>query len=73
MAKRFKKVLPHIIHEDQKGFLPGRYIGENLRMLYDILAYTDVNHIPGMLLLIDFEKAFDSVAWTFIDKCMDFF
>lgn len=73
IAQRLKSVLPHIIHEDQKGFLPGRFIGENHRMLYDLLVYTDLNNIPGLLLLIDFEKAFDSVAWTFIEKCLDFF
>lgn len=73
IAERLKSVLPEIIHEDQKGFLPGRFIGENLRMLYDILFYTDANNIPGLLLLIDFEKAFDSVSWSFMQKCLDYF
>ena len=30
-------------------------------------------NIPGMLLLIDFEKAFDSLSWTFIEKALDLF
>ena len=29
--------------------------------------------ILGLLLLIDFEKAFDSVSWSFMQKCLDFF
>lgn len=73
IANRLKKVLPQIIHRNQKGFLKGRYIGENIRELYDTLVYTEKKNIPGMLLLIDFEKAFDSVAWSFILKCLDFF
>ena len=42
--------------------MEGRYIGENTRLLYDIMQYTEEQHIPGLLLLIDFEKAFDSLS-----------
>ena len=73
IANRLKKVLPSLIHSDQTGFIAGRYIGENVRTLYDLLQYTEKNKIPGLLLLIDFEKAFDSVAWPFIKKVLDFF
>ena len=73
IAFRIKNVLPNIIHGDQTGFLAGRYIGENIRLLYDVLYHTEENNIPGQILLIDFFKAFDSVAWSFIEKCLDFF
>ena len=73
IAERLKTVLPKIISEDQTGFITGRYIGQNLRILYDIIFYTDKQNIPGMLLLIDFEKAFDSVSWDFLFKTLDFF
>ena len=68
IADRLKLVLPSIINECQKGFLPGRYIGENIRLLYDVLVHTENSKIPGLLLLVDFEKAFDSIAWSFIKK-----
>ena len=73
IAERIKLVLPKIINSDQTGFIPGRYIGENTRLIYDIMLYTEENDIPGILLLIDFEKAFDSVSWNFIDNVLDFF
>ena len=73
IANRIKTVLPKLINEDQTGFIKGRYIGENIRNLYDLFYYTEKHNIPGLLLLIDFEKAFDSVAWTFIYKVLDFF
>ena len=73
IANRIKTVLPLLIHNDQTGFISGRYIGENIRNLYNLLQYTDNSHIPGLLLLIDFEKDFDSIAWSFIYKVLDFF
>ena len=62
-----------MIHESQKGFMSGRFIGENIRILYDILLYTETNDIPGLILLVDFEKAFDSVSHDFIMNVLDFF
>jgi exonuclease III len=73
IAQRIKMVLDSIIHEDQKGFIPGRFIGENIRLLYDIIFETQKQNKPGMLLLIDFEKAFDTVSWCFIKKTLDVF
>ena len=73
IANRLKQVLPYLISHDQTGFISGRYIGENIRTLYDVMNYTEKNNIPALLLLIDFEKAFDSVAWPYIHKVLDFF
>ena len=73
IAERLKCVLPGIINEDQTGFISGRFIGENIRLLYDVIDYAEKNAIPGMLLLIDFEKAFDSVSWEFLFDVLNFF
>ena len=35
IAQRLKSVLPKLISSDQTGFLSGRYIGENTRLIYD--------------------------------------
>ena len=65
LSNRLKLVLNKLIHENQKGFLSGRFIGENTRLVYDILNYTEQMNKPGLLLLIDFEKPFDSISWDF--------
>lgn len=70
IANRLTRVLPSIISLDQSGFMAGRF-GENIRQVYDIMNYTELNDIPGLLLLIDFEKAFDSVSHNFIFKVLD--
>ena len=61
-AARFKTVLTSLINEDQTGFLPGRFIGDNIRLVYDILFYTEKEYLPGMILLLDFVTAFDSIS-----------
>ena len=73
IAERLKLVLPSIINEDQTGFISGQYIGENIRILYDILQYTEDYNLPGMLLLIDCEKAVDSLSWDFLFNVLTFF
>ena len=37
IADRFKQVIPNIINYDQTGFLKGRFIGENIRLI-DVLG-----------------------------------
>ena len=73
IANRVKQTLQDIIHENQKGFIAGRFIGENIRLIYDVLFETKQQNIPGLILSIDFEKAFDTVSWTFISKTLDYF
>ena len=62
LAERLKPTLENIIHTDQKGFVSGRFIGECVRNTYDLLEYAKSKNRAGMLLLIDFEKAFDSIS-----------
>ena len=70
-----KKVLDSIINENQKCFIAGRFLGENIRLIYDVLFESKKQNIPGMLLSIDFEKAFDTVSWSFtcISDVLDYF
>ena len=62
-------VVHDLIHTDQSGFTKGRiYIGHNSHLILDIVEYTESNDIPGSFLLIDIEKAFDSVSHNFFFK-----
>ena len=66
IAARSKSVLPNLISTSQTGFLQDRFIGESTRLIYDIMSYTEGNNIDGLLMLKDFEKAFDSISWKFM-------
>ena len=73
IASRIKRVLPSVINSDQTGFQKNRFIGENIRLLNSILSYTDIEKLPGLLLFIDFEKAFDTLEWTFVEKTLKYY
>ena len=49
------------------------YIGNNIRLMYDVIDYCNENNLPGLLLCIDFEKAFDSLDWNFMHKVLEAF
>ena len=73
LANRLKTVLDHLIGPEQKGYVPNRLIDEVTRTTYDIFQYAKDKNLPGMFLLIDFEKAFDSVSFQMIDATLEMF
>ncbi len=32
------------------------------------MTYTDIENIPGIMIFVDFEKAFDSIQWHYIEQ-----
>ena len=73
IAKRMGKVLALLINPDQTGFIKGRFIGQNIRLINDILEQTKLQNIPGILLQLDFRKAFDTIEWEFIKRTIALF
>jgi len=73
LAKRIEKHLPKLIYSDQTGFVNGRYIGQNIRLLSDIMEFSDSKKLQGILLFLEFEKAFDTLEWCFISKALKVF
>lgn len=73
IASRLKSTLNKIISQTQSGFLTSRYIGETSRLVYDLMQYLEHKNIDGLFMLIDFEKAFDSVSWSFLYQILQFF
>ena len=73
IAARLKEVLPSVIHMDQVGYVQNRNINENIRLLSDILEFTKKENVHGLLLAVDFQKAFDSVSWKFLELTLEKF
>ena len=68
MALRLKKVVGSVIHADQTGFLTGRNIGENIRLIVDLMELADRKQINGILMQCDFLKAYDSISWDYVNE-----
>ena len=73
LALRLEKVLPTIISANQTGYVKGRYIGESIRIITDMMSFTKKKNIPGLAVFLDFEKAFDSIEWCYLQKCLEAF
>ena len=71
IATRMESTLPFLIHTDQTGFIKGRYIGENIRLICDLLEQTKTDKSSGILLSIDFRKAFDTLEWPIMQKALE--
>ncbi|KAL9989297.1 hypothetical protein ACROYT_G003831 [Oculina patagonica] len=73
IAKRLEKVLPKIINPDQTGYVKGRYIGENIRLIQDVMFFTKNANLPGIAIFLDFRKAFDTIEWNYLLSALKMF
>jgi len=73
LANRLQTVLDEIISHDQSGYIKKRYIGENIRTIADIIEYYNDRSDQGIIALLDFEKAFDTVNWKFLQHALTAF
>lgn len=65
-AKRLKSGLNEIINETQTGFMKNRHISNNIRLIMDLLDYSDQIDSGALILFLDFCKAFDTIEHGFL-------
>ena len=66
IANRYKKVIGKLVDPAQSGFIKGRFIGDNTRLMSDIMTYLKDDKRYGLFLSLDIEGAFNTVSWKFI-------
>ena len=64
LAGRLLKVIHVVVSKYQTCGVPGRFIGENVALLRDIVDFT--SNVPAAVLSLEQEKAFDRVDWSFM-------
>ena len=70
LANRLKKVINNLISNDQTGYIKGRNIGFNIRLIQDVIDYCENNEHDGTILFLDFQKAFDTVNHDFLKNVL---
>ncbi|CAL5218752.1 g468 [Coccomyxa viridis] len=70
LADRLGPLLNHVVDSTQTGFLPQRWIGDNILAHLEIIAWYQRTQQPGVLLFLDFEKAFDRLDRPWLQRCM---
>ena len=70
IANRIKDNLPKLINCDQTGFVKGRYIGQNIDLLLQIIEHSERRQVPGIVLGVDYAKAYDQLSWSFIEEVL---
>jgi len=73
LASGVEKVSPTIISPSQTGNVKRRYLGESIRIKTDMMSFTNKKNTSGIAFFLDFEKAFDSIEWSFPQKCLEVF
>ena len=59
-----------LISPEQSGFISGRYIEYNTRLIYDLMYCCENSDITGLLMLVDFQKANYSISGKFLYSVM---
>ena len=68
-----QEVIPDIVHHNQNAFVKGKSIFDAVRAIDDILEFTEKEKIQGLMVAIDFKKAFDSVNRNFMLETLSAF
>ena len=74
LANRVKKItIVVLLVVTNLALLRGGGIGSNIRLIMDVIEYTDVKQIPGAMLMLDIEKAFGSVNHNLLINALERF
>jgi len=66
MSNQIKTVLPMVIDENQSAFMQGRGLLESVLVANEVIEDVRRRRRRGVFLKVDFEKAYDSVRWSFL-------
>lgn len=70
LATRLTIVDESTISKNQTAFIPGRNILDGIVILHETLHELRVRKQKGVIMKLDFEKAYDKVQWSFLMEVM---
>ena len=70
MNNRLVKIADRLIASNQTAFIKGRFILESVVAAHEIIHEVAKNDSQGIILKLDYEKAYDRVRWEFLEDMM---
>ncbi|GKA11042.1 putative RNA-directed DNA polymerase [Tanacetum coccineum] len=70
LANRLALVIPSVVSEVQMAFIKGCQITDGPLLVNEIISWAKKHKKKLLLLKVDFEKAFDSLSWSFLESIM---
>nr|KAJ0191956.1 hypothetical protein LSAT_V11C800414360 [Lactuca sativa] len=70
LAERLKKVVHLVVSSAQTTFIKNRNILDGPLILNEFISWVKRNKKKAFTFKVDFEKAFDSLSWEFLDSVM---
>ena len=67
---RFENCMSRITNVCQSAFIKGRNIMDGVMALHEVLHDTKIKKKDGLILKLDFEKAYDKLNWDFLFSCL---
>jgi hypothetical protein len=71
LNRRVASVIEHVVSSPQLGFVPGRIITEASHLTKLMQAYLDETDEEGLMIALDWEKAFDSISWDYLHDSLE--
>ncbi|XP_028080976.1 uncharacterized protein LOC114282492 [Camellia sinensis] len=66
LANKLKRLLPAVIGNAQYAFLGGRNILDGVLIANEVVDWWKKSRRKGLILKLDFQKAYDTVNWNFL-------
>ena len=71
LVQRLSPGADAVVDRTQTAFLPGRWIGDNILCHLEEVDYCQAEGLPGCIVFLDFEKAYDRVDRGWLYRCME--
>lgn len=71
LANRLDRIAHRLISHQQSALIQGRYILESVVVAHEIVHSIHQSKEPGVILKLDYEKAYDRVNWDFLFEVLE--
>uniref|UniRef100_C6JRP7 Reverse transcriptase domain-containing protein n=1 Tax=Sorghum bicolor TaxID=4558 RepID=C6JRP7_SORBI len=71
LTNRLVPIAQRVVGKNQTGFIKGRNILDGIVVLHEVILELQSSKDKGLVLKIDFEKAYDRVNWGFLEQVME--